>query len=739
MQDESTRRVSGYRFLLLASYVVLGATLLLIPPARTLHAESAAVCAVVGFLFAGLSVLHTDRGLSVRAAIRTALLWPLVPFVALGVATVANPSCLTLAGPLLYAAFVPFSSLFGAALAFVIRHRAKRLKTFAFVVCGILTVLASTAFDLLGHPQFYSYSHVFGGVLGPVYDRALAIRPGVFSFRLVTLLWVALLFLVAQKGRIPAFPASPAFAPGRRRVAVAALLVALCACYLGRGKLGFNTTYSSLRASLRGHVATANFDLYFDPATPEAGSVAHLAATAEFEFQRLADRMGVLPSQRIAVYLYPDADSRARLTGARNTSIAPVWLATPQIHMLAARVEDSFSHELVHVFSREFGAPVINASPLVGLVEGLAGALEAPSLGLDADAVVRVAAHEFGWTPSDITDRLRSAMSPTGFWSGRSAVNYALAASFGRYLLDEYPPEVIADVYATGRFQSATSRSLAALSAAWATALTADSSAVPEVARQQVRSAFSAESLFELRCPHAIPRSFSALVAGDRAWRGGDTLSAVAHWDGAGRDARLAVPVSERLALAAMFDNNVGPAIALGERPDSSLTTSGLIVHGDALAINGSVDDAGEHYRSALQRITGASLDDESMVAIRLALANDRDAIAAFYDSANPADVAANAFGTPRAWGLSRRAARRHNYGLADSLLRSVSVPQIDSLNTLLLWHQRAQLARYAERVGRWEQAVLDWEEAAGVTGIDRFAMRYALYRADVARWIDQQ
>src|SRR5690606_33050047 len=111
---------------------------------------------------------------------------------------------------------------------------------------------------------------------------------------------------------------------------------------------------------------------------------------------------------------------------------------------LLSQLSSVMGHELVHVFSREFGMPVLNASPKVGLVEGLAVALEPPDgrpgvhEQVSAAMVRNVAGQSDG---SRITENLVARLSPVGFWTGRGAVSYTVMGSFVKFLIDSYGAE----------------------------------------------------------------------------------------------------------------------------------------------------------------------------------------------------------------------------------------------------------------------------------------------------------
>lgn len=444
--------------------------------------------ALVAFFVTGwLCSARATTGATAAAAIAATT----VPYVLLVASTFASPGCWVPVGSVLFAAFVPTAAAFGAALAYAITGFIPRFRRTAFVVVGILVTAGSAILDLKFHPQFYTYGHTYGGLLGPVYDANLAIRPGVFTFRIVTFLWVVVLWAAGRAGR------------SRSGLLVGVLaLAALFAAYSFRGTLGFNTTYAELEQELSATHQTEHFEIHYDPDAPLPIPIQQIASEQEYQYHRLQRILGSAPSERIVVFLYGSAESKARLTGSRNTSVAPVWLSVPQVHVLADRYESTIGHELVHVFAREFGSPLVNASYSVSLVEGLAVALEPPEFWIGADDQVRVAARAFDWSESDIARRVTRASSPVGFWTDRGAVAYAMAGSFVGFLLDEFGSEPFKRVYQTGDYEEQYGVGVDGLAPAWASTLMADTSAVEFAKVALVSRQFSRASLFERPCPH---------------------------------------------------------------------------------------------------------------------------------------------------------------------------------------------------------------------------------------------
>ncbi len=507
----------------LVAYLALGLLLAPVPLLNVLQAESAAVVALGAYFISGMAAVRAFDTTSmsvwrVMGCQETALL---VPLGVLLLAQVWAPNCTLGQGLLFYALFPGITVVFAVAVAYLLQGLPVSRPGWILCGLGLLLVVGGPLYDLGLHPQFYTYNHVFGGVLGPIYDEQLAVRPGLFAFRGLTLLWALLALLLGHRLR--------GHGP-RWGVPVCALAVGTV--YVFSVPLGINTTAGSLQDRLGGHTRTAHFDIYYDSTEVNAAVAADLAAAHETQYdwvRRQLDQEADEEGPRIQSYVYPNPDVKGRLTGARTTSVTPVWLNTPQVHLLRDRVSQSLGHELAHVVSRPYGLPGLRASWAPGLVEGWAVALEPPSPEPPSDDLVRTAAQ------SDTTTTLAAEaqavaqrLSPWGFWTGRGAVSYATMGSFVGYLLDQYGSAPLKRVYAWGNFEAVYGRSLRTLAAEWAAHLRR----APVVSRDAydvVARRFARPSLFETECPHYIPPARQHYQAAQRDARRRDTTQMVRH------------------------------------------------------------------------------------------------------------------------------------------------------------------------------------------------------------------
>ncbi|MFB6249873.1 MAG: hypothetical protein ABEL97_15030 [Salinibacter sp.] len=655
------------------AYGLLGLALWPVPLLNVLQVESAAVVAFASFFVGGWAATHQfQRGrasfLGVLGRREVALLVPL------GMLTVAQlwaPNCTFGQGLLFFALFPGVTVVFAVACSYLVTGTDVSSPFLWLAAGGLLLSLLGPIYDLGFHPQFYTYNHVFGGVLGPIYDEQLAVRSGLFVFRGLTLLW-----------------AGGAVAGGRLLrgyggwVPLLVCGVTIGIMYAWAVPLGLNTSAEQLQRRLGGHVRTAHVDLYYDPERLGPRAVAALADDHEAYYRYLQERLNLAPGAgpgRIQSYLYPSPDVKAQLTGARYTSVSPVWLGTPQVHLLTRRAEESLGHELAHVFSRPYGLPGINASWSPGLVEGWAVALEPPSPAPPTHDLVRVATTTDTSAALSLTaEALTGRLSPWGFWTGRGAVSYATMGSFVDHLLDEHGADRLKRVYARGNFADVYGRPLDVLAQNWADSL-ARRPLVARAAHAVVARQFTRPSLFETNCPHYVPPHRRQLQAAREARRAGDTTAVGQHL----RRAVAAAPRSlTAQAALARYRLGRGRAGAVRRQLDTLAARRWPAalrrLRADARAIGGDSAAARDGYRAALRRLPLSAHDRRGRVLMRVAVAG-RPAVVRTLTSGDSAVHQARALralpdrsGAVRVW-RALRLQDAHRYAAADTLWRRES------------------------------------------------------------------
>lgn len=610
-----------------AVYAAAGLVLWPVPLLNVLHAESSAVIALISFFVAGLSSLHLlGRGMRVSRVLALHEAALVVPWAMLTLSVLWAPNCGYPVGLLLYVLFAPITVMFAIALAYVLTGTGLRRKRLTFVLIGLLILVLGPLYDIGFHPQFYTYNHVFGGILGPIYDQELALRPGLFVFRGLTLLWALFGCLLGWRLRSGDVSLS---VRRKRMAATVATALLIGGVYYFSAPLGLNTPGWYIQRSLGAVYPTEHFDIYYDPESVTPHEIAYIARDHEYQYQRLAGILDAQAGGRILSYLYPDPEMKARLTGARVTNVAPVWLSEPQTHVLLPAYAYVFPHELAHVFSRGFGLPVLNATLSVGLVEGLAVALEPPD-GLPspheqviAAALERIAPEE----EPGLADRLAATLTPFGFWTGRGAVSYTTMGSFVGYLLNAYGAERLKEVYALGNFEGVYGKPVDTLAMEWERYVL-NQPLIPSIAGPLAARRFGIPSLFEVECPHYVPRYVIAYREGLDAWEDADTLGALAYFEKALEmkpdfPAGLAAWAQAKLAQGAPHE--VVERLSATSGTDS--LWSALAALGDARALLEQEESARAAYDEAMQELPAGDRERQNLLLLRKRVAGRPEVI----------------------------------------------------------------------------------------------------------------
>ncbi len=660
-----------------------------------LHAESSAVVAGVGFFASGVAALALlRRGVALGTVLVRLELLLVVPWMLLTMSLLWRPNCGYGQGLLLFVVFAGPSVALAVALAFALDAAGWRRR--GLVLIGLAAALLPVGWDLGLHPQFYTYNHVWGGVLGPIYDEELALRPGLFWFRGLTMLWAVGLILLGRRTRMRSARKE------RRASSLEAWALLAVALLIGLAyglavPLGFNTSARSIQERLGSHLATERFDLYYDAASVSPGELSVIADAHAVGYDRLRRALGVDVGERVATYLYPDTATKAALTGAARTSVAPVWLPRPQMHLLVGRFAQSFGHELVHVFSREFGS-VLHASPAVGLVEGLAVAFEPPDGLPSPDAQVAAAVRYRAGLGGDepLGEALASRLAPLGFWTGRGAVSYTTTGSFVRDLYARFGAEPLREVYASGDFEGVYGVPLDTLTAAWERRL----AALPDDAEAAalVQRRFTRPSLFERRCPHWLEPWLRAYRAGAAALAAGDADEALRRFEQAVEaDPAQPWPLAAwgQLMLTQGETGRVIDRLEAAVAAADTLADAALLARlGDAYTLAGDRGAATASYARALAEAPSYQREARAQLRLRRDLTAEalRVLLAPDPPSARADRLAGT--GTPAARAMAALLwAEAGDYGAAQAALEAVAVPEVEAER--LSW-----LARFAHAAG---------------------------------------
>ncbi len=313
----------------------------------------------------------------------------------------------------------------------------RKSKTWFFI--GVVAVLGYAVYLGYATPQIYSYNFIYGFFPGFSYDEVITITPTLILFRMMTLL-VASVFILftARAWSWPAASVPPeeteipgeSFFKWKLFPLFLMLILILGVSWFYRVELGFETSVAYLRKTLGAHMTTVHFEIYYAKHSFTDEELKSVAAEHEFRYNEIAASLQTHDQRTLTSYIYPDAGVQLRMIGTKTTNIAKPWRR--EIHLSKDSWQQTLKHELVHAMAGEFGMPVIRAHYNIGLVEGLATAID----GMVGNRTL----HEYAeaMLVFGIVHHPAQMINPVGFAFRSSAVSYTLMGSFCRFLIDRF-------------------------------------------------------------------------------------------------------------------------------------------------------------------------------------------------------------------------------------------------------------------------------------------------------------
>lgn len=463
--------------------------MLFIPLLGDFHFESALLVSLVGCFWAGIQAcddsLEIDNDFFSALRVGGYLFLVGIPLLVAALLT----GCFSVDGLAFWLLFPLPSVFFGYAVGRLLRSWSVRYSWSVTVALLLLVAVGIFLYELLTYPQVYFFNHVWGAWPGPIYDETVRVNEATVFFRILTVLWATFLWHI---------PTLKTDWLSKFFVGFAALSIVIS--YTQLTAFGVISPRSDIQNVLGGHKTTEHFDLYYDKQLYSDYEIKLLAAEHEFYFQQIAGQLE-LPvrdtTDKIESYLYAHPWQKKELVGAKFTSYVPVWLEQDQLHIAKQQIQGSLKHELVHVLAKQFGNDLFNGSWSIGLIEGIAVAFDGGSS--STSTVDQIVVSE---KPYPTAQELEHAFSITGFYGGRSGVNYITSGSFVQFLMENYPIESLKQAYKTGSLADAYADDWQTLTATWHRHL--DSVQVDSVDQKVASRIFGIPSLFEKKCAHIV-------------------------------------------------------------------------------------------------------------------------------------------------------------------------------------------------------------------------------------------
>ncbi|MDZ7716591.1 MAG: hypothetical protein U5J95_10295 [Balneolaceae bacterium] len=404
------------------------------------------------------------------------------------------------------------SVFFGFSIGRALRYWNMPYRRLCIVIILLAISIGGLLIEIFNLPQVYFFNHVWGYWPGPIYDESVQLTGSLFYFRGLTLFWVLLFWFL------------PNFLKDRQTQWIVLFsVIAIAFSYVYLSEAGIISPRTYLKQQLKGQVDTEHFEIYYDSSQYTDYEIQLIAREHEFHYQQITEKLDLAEENRkIESYLYGHPWQKKQLVGAKFTSYVPVWLDQDQLHIAKQQIKGSLKHELVHVMAKQFGNKLFNASWSIGLIEGLATAVDGgQSTTSTLNQIV------YAEKPLPGTDEMEATLDPLGFYGGRSTVSYITMGSFVQYLLNNYPVNDFKKAYRSASISDSYNKALSELVAEWKESL--KDTKLDSTDESQARQLFSIPSLFEKQCPHVVSAFGEAWDHYNYTWAQGDTAKALKH------------------------------------------------------------------------------------------------------------------------------------------------------------------------------------------------------------------
>lgn len=492
-----------------------------------------------------------------------------------------------------------------------------------YAACVIVILLYPVVIGYL-LPQIFSYNLIYGFFPGFSYDEILTITPTLVLFRILSLL-AAVLFVLLTLAAGRSGPRGGGVFRSLTRIAggirldlisgsIIVLVVVLSAGWIFRSNLGFETTTARLREVLSSRFRTEHFEIRYAPGSFTDDGIRWVAAMHEFRFRQVAAALQVKGDEMITSYIYPDDETKRMLLGTATTNISKPWRR--EIHLGFGSWDGTLKHELVHILAGEFGMPVIKAHYHIGIVEGLAMAMD-PEFGNRTLHQYARAIMKFGL----VSDPVR-LVKPIGFATSASSLSYVLMGSFCEFLIHRYGMPRFKQMYHGSSVEWVYGKTYETLASEWRSYLSRFT--IPDEWRSHVQFYFRRPSIFAKECARTVARLNGQGYRELREKRPDAAAEEFSHALRVSWNTESYAGLIRSEFGAAQYDTVVH--LVQSVRADSSHGSSLLnldLLYGDALRKAGNDSSARSVYREILALDLSIPFDESA--ALRLAILAEDD------------------------------------------------------------------------------------------------------------------
>ena len=403
----------------------------------------------------------------VFVCLKTNWLLLIIPFSLALINILFVKNCSVFNGILFFVLIPVISVLYSVSLSLFIYTLVSNYKLFIVYLLFLVIIFVSGS-DYFLKPQLFVYNPFIGVFPGLVYDEELYVSSSLVLYRL-NIVIQSIIFLAAAN----IFYQVPSHLSVREKIKkfkyifsfpIKILVVLLVIFHFCKNEIGITGDKDYVISFLGKTYKTENFVIYYSDKNITDSEIKIIAKQHEFYLKQICKQMQVNFRDKIESFIYPNAETKYSLIGAKYTVVSKPWLN--QIHLNEDTFEQVLKHELVHIVAGEFGIPILKVGRSAAMIEGLAMAIE-------WDWGYRTL-HEYSAGIVNLMPqvKLKKILSTTSFISTSPSISYVLSGSFIKYLIETYGIQRVKDLYSSGNLKKITGKDEETLIQDWKTNIT---------------------------------------------------------------------------------------------------------------------------------------------------------------------------------------------------------------------------------------------------------------------------
>lgn len=417
---------------------ILNLFLIQLPLIGTFGYEFAAVNGILFFLLSGIYLINfsSKYDYSFKKLLLNLFILSLIPFTISVIKSFLTMFCSFIDGLIFYLLIVYTSIIFGILLSMIISVLIQKYKKVLFLGIFILIALI-TVLEIYFLPQVYFYSPLIGFFPGNIYDEGLSPDLKLFLHQFIVIAFsISVIYILLKKKDLLEL---------HKRKLIFGFILAIILFQFISPYLGFTTTFSKLESVLPNKVQLEIITLHYDKI--DSSEAKFIALNQEYYFEELTTTLKTKPSKKIDVYLFNNREQKKKYFGAGNADIAKPWQYS--VYISADSWQNTLKHELVHVFSAEFGTGIFRLASgfNAALIEGMAESVEGISNDISIQELTALAFNN-GYRVD-----IKSLFSGLNFFKSNSALGYFYSGTFISYLTNKFGIEKVKGFYSKGDFE----------------------------------------------------------------------------------------------------------------------------------------------------------------------------------------------------------------------------------------------------------------------------------------------